>query len=427
MSVILEHCKKMKSSIAKYNNKSFVLLFIISMTFAFTSRYGDLELGFQLQLIIAMLWIILGGCKFSINKFRFRGLFKEDYCRLLKLFLLPLIVIHLYSVFLMFIGKVDWKYLTSNLTVYVPTLLAITAIYLLGTKAYLYTCVALLLSWLISVGSSFVLKGPGIFVHAILQAYIDPFDQSYDFSANYLELHDLVLSVGYILVAFLFSNSKLTKKQFLILFMFFIILILGMKRITVLGIIFVISFYEFINRFSDKKKYKFCILFGTIGVITCYLYVYIFTEGSFFYDYISSHGINMMGRNYYYKEILNLASFSPTFIGIGRNAVTQILTTKLSYLHVGGVHSDVIKMYIESGFILFGIWLWYYLIYLLKIFKKYYGVNAAVLYFGVIIYKFTLYLTDNVEIYFISQILSIMIPVTYVLKLKKSYNVPIRQ
>ena len=87
-------------------------------------------------------------------------------------------------------------------------------------------------------------------------------------------------------------------------------------------------------------------------------------------------------------------------------------------MNVGGVHSDIIKMYVENGFILFGLWLWYQLIFMLKFYKKEYGDNVAILYFGFLIYLFTLYLTDNVEVYFICQILVTMLPITYALKQK---------
>lgn len=413
---VLDYCNKMERLNSKFQNNFSVFLYIISMALAFNTRYGDLELGFQLQITIGLFWLTLGFCKFSINKYRFNGFYKRDYSCFIKLYLLPHIVLHLYTILLMSIGIVEWTYLTSCISVYVPTLLSIVAIYLFGTIAYSYTCIALMLSWFISVGLSVVLKGPGIFIDAIIQAYIDPLAPI----INYLELHDLVLSIGYIIVAYVFSESKLTTRQLFLLLMVFIIMILGMKRIALLGLIFSLLFYYSTRSLTYKKKYKVCLLLGIIGIVVCYLYVYLFSDGSLFYDFISSIGINMMGRNYYYKEILNLATFSPTFLGIGRNVVTQILNTELSYLHVGGVHSDVIKLYVESGFIFFGIWLWYNLVYLLKFYKKNYGSKAAVLYFGIVIYMFTLYLTDNVEIYFISQILSVMIPVTYAIKLKES-------
>lgn len=405
------------------NKKSLIWFYIITMAIAFTTRYGDILLSFQLQICIGLIWIAIGICKLYINEFKFKGIFKNDFPKFIKLYMLPHIVIHGYTIFLMIIGKVDWKFFTTNLTVYVPTFLAIMAVYLLGVRAYAYTCAALGLSWFISVGVSFFSKGPSIFTHAIIQAYINPYDNTGGLTINYLELHDLVLAIGYVIIAFLYSSSKLTKKQFGLLILVFIIMTLGMKRVSILGVIIAIVFHIFIKRLTEKSQYKICLVAGRIAIIMCYLYIYLLSDGSVFYDFIANYGINVMGRNYYYKAIMSYASFSPSFIGIGRNMVTEILNTTLSYLRVGGVHSDIIKMYVENGFILFGIWLWYYLIYILKFYKKNYGIKEAVLYFGVVIYLFTLYLTDNVEVYFICQIMATMIPITYALKRKEqNYN-----
>ena len=411
----------------KANNKrsrsSLVLIYIATMVIAFTTRYGDLQLGYHLQIIIGLFWIAIGMCQLAINGFKFNGIFKDDLIQFIKLYLMPHIVIYCYTIFLMVIGQVDWKYLTTNLTVYVPTLLAIIAVYLLGTRAYEYTCVALGLSWFLSVGASLLLKGQAIFPHAILQAYFDPYDQTGGLTVNYLELHDLVLAIGYVIIAFLFSKSKLTKKQFGLLMLVFIIMTLGMKRISILGVLLAITFHVVIKAFNKKVQYKMCVAAGCIAFFVCYLYIYLLSDGSVFYDFVASHGINVMGRNYYYKAIMSYATFSPSFMGIGRNVVTRLLNTTLSHLRVGGVHSDIIKMYVENGFIMFGVWLWYYLIFILKFYKKNYGIRSAVLYFGVVIYMFTLYLTDNVEIYFICQIMATMIPVVFALKEKEhNYN-----
>ena len=409
----------------KANNRSsrntLVLIYIATMAIAFTTRYGDLQIGFQLQIIIGLFWIAIGMCQLAINGFKFKGVFKGDLIRLIKLYLMPHIVIHCYTICLMAIGKVDWKYFTTNLTVYVPTLLAIIAVYLLGTKAYEYTCVALGLSWFLSVGASLLLKGPAIFPHAILQAYFDPYDQTGGLIVNYLELHDLVLAIGYIIIAFLFSKSRLTKKQLGLLVLAFIVMTLGMKRISILGVLLAITFHVVIKAFNKKVQYKMCVVAGWIAFFLCYFYIYLLSDGSVFYDFIASRGINVMARNYYYKAIMNYATFGPSFMGIGRNVVTRLLNTTLSYLRVGGVHSDIIKMYVENGFIMFGVWLWYYLVFILKFYKKNYGIRSAVLYFGVVIYMFTLYLTDNVEIYFICQIMATMIPVAFALK-EKEHN-----
>lgn len=403
-----------------YNNKLLIISYIFSMTIAFTTRYGDLQLGYQLQIIIGMIWVLLGFFKLLINEFKFKGLFKDDFPQFIKVYLLPHIIIHGYTILLMITNKVEWKYFTTNLTVYIPTLLAILAFYLLGTKAFEYTCIALIFSWFLSVVTSFILKGPAIFSHAILQAYIDPYDNTGGLTINYLELHDFVLAIGYIVIAYVFTNSHLTKKNLIFLFLIAVFMILGIKRISILGLILAIVFYLVLKRFSKRTQYKICIIAGWGAFLICYLYIYLLSDGNVFYDYIAKYGINVMGRNYYYKAIMSYAKFSPAFIGIGRNVVTQLLNTSLSYLRVGGVHSDIIKMYVENGFIVFGFWLWYYLIYIFKFYNKKYGINSAVLYFGIVIYMFTLYLTDNIEIYFICQILATMTPIKYALEVKRS-------
>lgn len=388
------------------------------MALAFTTRYGDIQVGFYLQIAIGLFWIAIGIFQLSMNGFRFGGIFRKDFPKIIKLYLFPRIAIHVYTIILMIIGKVSWRYFSTNLTVYVPTLLAIVAVYLMGTKAYKYTCIALIMSWGLSVGASLLMKGPLIFIHAIMQAYIDPYDNIGGLTTNYLELHDLVLAIGYVAISFWFSNSKLTKRNIGILLLVFIIMTLGMKRVSILGLILAIAFHMLIGILSEKMQYKMCLLSGSVAFVICYMFIYFLSDGNTFYDFISNHGINVMGRNYYYKAVMDYANFSPSFLGIGRNVVTKLLNTELAYLRVGGVHSDIIKMYVENGFVLFGLWLWYYLIHITKFYKKNYDVKTAVLYFGVVIYMFTLYLTDNVEIYYICQIFATMIPIAYAFKRK---------
>lgn len=402
------------------NNNFMISLYIISLTFAFTTRYGDYRIGFELQMLIGAFWIIIALLNFLINGRTFKSKLGSDFKWLIKLYLTPHIVIHLYTIILMIVGKVDWNYFTSNVTVYIPTLLSIVSIYLFGTKAFEYTFIALIASWLLSVISSMLMKGPAIFLHAILQAYINPNDTTGGLIVNYLELHDLVLAIGYILVFYVFSSSKLlTKKKFITLTSTLLVIGLGMKRVTLVALVLVLIFHALTRTLSDYKRYKLCLLAGWFAFIVCYLFIFVLSKGNEFYDFVANHGINVMGRNYYYQAIMRYAEFRPTFIGIGRNVVTRILNNELSYLKVGGVHSDIIKMYVENGFIMFGLWLWYYLIYVTKQYRKRYGNSEAILYFSLVIYTFTLYLTDNIEVYFICQIFSILIPATYALERKR--------
>ena len=101
--------------------------------------------------------------------------------------------------------------------------------------------------------------------------------------------------------------------------------------------------------------------------------------------------VDMKGRNYYYTTILKLSEFTLTYPGIGRNVITRLLTSTYKYMSVAGVHSDIIKMYVENGFILFGFWLWYYLFHIRHYYKKKYGYKVAIMYSVFTIYTYILY------------------------------------
>lgn len=392
-----------------------VTLYVITMAVAYAPRYGDYKVSSRVQLFIAMAWAALALLKLAANGFRFKHGETSAGGFFLKMYLTPQIAVHLYTVLLMVFGVVEWKYLRTNATSYVPTLLATLSIYLFGVKALRYNCAAIVLAWFASVTGSVILEGPGIIWDAIYQAY-------FNLTAgvrNYLELHDMVLAIGYLICFYCISNEKWTTRNLWFCFMAVTIMALGMKRISVAGIAVVILFHLVLRLCGEKMRYQVCRVCGVAGIILCYGFVFLMASGDWFFNFAAEHGINLMGRNYYFKDIMKYAEFSITFPGIGRSVVAQLLQGELSYLRVGGIHSDILKMYVENGFIVFGLWLWYYLIQIPKMYQKRFGYKPAVLYFTLIIYTFILYLTDNTENYFTCQIFSILLPAYYAMSIRE--------
>ena len=402
------------------SNKILSIMYVISMILAFTTRFGDYEIGWKFQIIIAIIWI--GIFLFIILKRKNRSNYSSDSKFIFKAYFIPHLIIHLYTIVLIMIGKVDKGLFTTNMKVYVPVLLTVFAVNIFGEKIYKYNCIALIFSWVFSVLSSTILKGFNIFPYAIIQSFSNSSNELLNFGdlkKNYLELHDIVLAMGYIIILFLFSKNKIKKSDLLLIFILLIMSFLGFKKIVILGIIFVILYKSLLKFFKMKTKYKICILVGIIVFILCYLFIYILSSGNIFYDFIDNHNINTMGRVYYYKILLKYASFSPTFLGVGRNVVGDIFQNEITYSAAAGVHSDIIKMYVENGFVLFGIWCWYYLVHMTKKYRKEYDINSAIFYFIVTMYTFTLYLTDNTENYFVCQIFLITTPIVYAINRKK--------
>lgn len=394
-------------------------LYVISMAIAFTSKgieYGQKPV---FRYIIGSIWVAIILVQVYVDVYLKKQSDLRDLKWLIKLYLIPHIIIHLYTVFLMTIGKVSWSDFTTNASVYIPTALAICSLYLFKEKAFKYISIALVGSWILSVTVSTITKGFQIFPYAIIQGYIDPLYKTPGIQGNSLELHDLVVAAGYILVFYIFAQKKLTKLDFLFLSTVPVIMLLGIKRISIVGLILVTIFHIAIRWFSEKKQYKICLIAGCAGFLFCFFFIYWMSIPGAFSEFVKENEINTMGRVYLYKAIMQHAEFSPSFLGIGRHVAVRVMRDQHTYLKYIGVHSDIIKMFVENGFIIFGLWLWYYLINVTRQYKNRFGFKEAIFYFGLTVYTFTLYLADNTEVYFISQLFSIITPMAYALSRRK--------
>lgn len=395
-------------------------LYVISMAIAFTTEYGDYKAAdFFSRVLIRAVWVVVALVQLYMDISHKRKSATSDFKWLTKLYFLPLVFIHLYSIFLIVIGKVSWSDFTTNIKTYSFAILAICSLYLFKEKTFKYISLGLIISWAFSIIFSTATKGFQIFPQAIIQGYINPAYKIPGFRTNYFELHDLVAAAGYIVAFYIFSQKKLDKRDFAFLSVVALIMILGIKRISVVGLILATLFHLIIRWFPEKKQYTLCIIAGWLGFLFCYFYIYWLSVPGAFTKFVNENGINTMSRIYFYEAIMRHAEFSPSFLGVGRHVVSRLLIEELPNFGITFVHSDILKMYVENGFIVFGLWLWYYLINVTRQYKNRFGFKEAVFYFGLTVYTFTLYLADNTEVAFISQMFSIITPAAYALSRRK--------
>lgn len=401
----------MRQGINKDNIKYF---YIISMTIAFIPRYGDVYVNRHIQLCIGAFWILYVFLEIAINKFRFNVKYNKDVLWMMSSYLVPPLILHAWTIMLMMLGMLSWEYFTTNFGTYIPIMLAISSIYIWGRNAFRVNFYALVLAYIISVTSSIILVSPKIVVDALALAFLGR--GVYGYSSAYLELHDIVLPIGFVLTYYIFSNDKLSRKNVVIIICTIFIMILGLKRISVFGVFLAVIFHKIIKRFPKRTQYKICRIAGIVGVGACFLFVWSLIAGDFFWTFIEPLNINFMGRIYYWRALAERCVFSPAFLGLGRNYSYLLFSSELRYMKVGAAHSDILKMYAENGFFMFAYWLWHYLLHMTKRYKKRFSINSSVIYFGISIYLFTMYLTDNVETYFASILFSIIIPVSHALR-----------
>ncbi len=408
----------MKSLFKKIWSTKLVWLYILTMIVAFTPRYGKITVGYKEPLLVGGLWVAVAGIRLLCRKHRADVVQMKNLGFFLCIYLIPHVITHLYTVVLMLLGKVEWKYLTSNATVYIPVLIVLSAVYLFGAKALRYTLIAMIGAFVLSMVCSVILIGPHIIPDAIIQAY---FDQNH--AKNYLELHDIVLAIGYVMVYYLYRGRKLERRDIAFLVCAVSIGVLGMKRIVVLALLACLAFAALVYILPKKARYAVCVIGGFGILIGCFGFLWLMSEGDLFFNLMEKFHINTMGRIYYYRDVMALSDFHILYPGLGRNVVTQLLTTEMSYLRVAGVHSDIIKMYVENGFVMYGLWSGYHLLAVPAMLRKRFGDKVAVMGFAVTMYSFLLYLTDNIEVYFVCQILAMMIPMCFALRESSSLNV----
>lgn len=222
-----------------------------------------------------------------------------------------------------------------------------------------------------------------------------------------LEVHELTYCIGLCLIYYLFFSKGEKKKDMIRIILLSIIFVLGGKRIAFAGIIVSGMISIIIHR--KELTSKSIIAIGLIGIIICYCYIAILYNGSFM-SAMTEHNINVMGRDLIYQYFIKRTELSIDYHGWGFASVSKVIETMSrsevqNMINVRGLHNDILKIYIECGFIFFFFWLFINMIYItLQILKKI-GKKEATFYITLIIFAFITYLTDNTENYFVFQII----------------------
>ena len=228
---------------------------------------------------------------------------------------------------------------------------------------------------------------------------------------KWLEQHDIGLSLGLIIIYYIFFNNEHTKSKRRYLICSIIVFVLCSKRIALGALAAVCIFKFFYGRRLDKRG-RLTLIWGIAGVIICLAFVYT-VSNEYILGWLWNHGINTMGRTNIYRTFRPYYEFSPTFYGRGSGFTAKTMSLWAgTQMNAGGIlalHSDILRAFIEYGFIGSILWYAYYLIFLpRKIASRYEKYSEVV--FVIAIYSFIVYLTDNTSSYMLFQTFYMLIP-----------------
>lgn len=225
--------------------------------------------------------------------------------------------------------------------------------------------------------------------------------------SNCLELHEVTLTLGlFFLLIIAFKEIHFYKSRKTTIICLILLLILGFKRIQVLALAATLMANYIILRKAKKCAFKDAIKLITIGVIIVSLaYVYLISNEKIL-EIANRYDINFMSRLEWYISISKYFRFSPLYMGQGWGSLSVLISS----IGVIGVHSDILRMYFDAGFIGFVVWICYYFYYISAYLKRK-DIYTCKLYLVIMIYTIVTYLTDNTLNYFVFQVVLLSIPV----------------
>lgn len=230
-----------------------------------------------------------------------------------------------------------------------------------------------------------------------------------------MEVHDLTFAMGLFFIYYIFVESKKERNHVKKIFIAFVLIVLGLKRIEIFALAVAIVSYWVVLRKGKTIRGR-SLFFFLAFLIVSMGYVYLIWSGVL-ETLATKYGIDFMGRLNYYSYARNFYDFSPLFFGKGYTWFSRYWGGLYysgfrlgKYRVAASIHSDILVMFIEIGFV--GILAWIFYCFRFKTGKltRCSGVAVGEYYLLTTIYMFILYLTDNTSTYFITQMIYYLIP-----------------
>lgn len=317
---------------------------------------------------------------------------------ILLLFLIPQMVLYFYSWVLYYLFGNPLGYPGTNITGFAPIMLSFALAVIYRDRSITAIVTAFIVVFIFQLISVFITYGFDGILASFKNIVVNFGSDETGLTKNYFEIHDATFASGVILL-YVIVDRRFQYRKYLFASILLFLVIIGMKRIEILAI-FVALAVSFVFA-NTSHKYPLTVGYGCILTLISFLFVGLVLNGVLL-DLIGN--VNLMGRNYYWSVADDYAVFDPSYLGMGRNSVTHLFQTDLSYMKVHGIHSDILKMYMEAGFQLFFAWLVYLTLYLpKKLCDRFNDEGLIVLFTVIVTFLFVLYTTDNVENYLLTQ------------------------
>ncbi len=219
----------------------------------------------------------------------------------------------------------------------------------------------------------------------------------------------LIMPLAAVLYYFVYFKNK--DRGILVRLMIAVIIsLLAYKRIAV-GAAIVIWILFLLKYIYNKTVVVVC---GIVALLLCLTYIWLIKSGVF-YEIAILYDINLMFRDILWPAFDKYYDIDISFIGQGYGFVGKYLALHNRLVfgnNIGGLHNDILKIYIELGFVGFLLYFSYFLLYIPLCLYKKRGVMVSFVFWICQVYLMILYLTDNSMIYASNQYVAYIAPFT---------------
>lgn len=389
------------------------LLFLVSAVIVMTLRFWGINVNFFIKYIISGIW-----CFFLIIILIKNSSFRAKNIR--KQFILMVFPVFFMSAYAIIIWVVKSNNIIENAPRLVSTVLymclawgfASIGYYYFGKKSIDYLFYAGCISYFL--GSVLCL----IFQYGVsgIILYVQSLVFGVENSANFvMEVHDLTFAMGIFFLYYLFFEDKNTKHHYMKVISSGLLIFLGLKRIEILALIIAIIIYFALLKWGKRITFR-AVTLTIVFIIVSLGFVYMIDSG-LLDQLVAIYDINTKGRLDYYGYAKQYFEMSPTFSGLGFTYFSELFANLfLSGFRINGygvppgIHSNILTLYIENGFVVFVLWIVYSFYIKTKKLCKKSGIVSAECYLLLTVFVFILYLTDNCFKYFDTQMVYFIIP-----------------
>lgn len=341
----------------------------------------------------------------------------RDFTRNLKVFY-PIIVLYIIceifavvfnSKYGLLYGSRSFFHSLSILVKYSIMLPVILMMYALRREKVLETIAdALIINQVIIIISNLVGYG-------VVRTFKDMFSLFISFSStaeSVFEVDGPTYCCGLILIFYVFNNKyKIAKWKFgFLLFALFV----GSKRIAIFSFFLTVVLKFVIRKHEINKKTinRISLLIG--GVIL--LYISILYNGKFF-EIMEQIGVGLSGRSLLYMYFINQTTFSVDHLPWGMGTIEMVFLNtsyrKIANSYVAiALHNDILRLYIELGFVGFVAWLIIMTNHFPRMYLKYKGSAGVKEYYCCLSFCLVIYLVSNAYFYSPLFMLLLLVPLS---------------